>query len=95
MARPNVPELSGERSGLVAEVFVELGHATTIRLGRTAVQRAGACDGRKPLSRKGRAFLLRDVRLGAEGRESEVTMPARPIPQNKECARASNVSASV
>jgi len=37
-------------------VVGEMKHNGTIRLGRGAVQRAGACVGRKPLSRKGRAL---------------------------------------
>jgi len=61
---------------------VEPGHAGTIRLRRCVVQRAGACAGRKPLSRKGRASpaagslpapartdLKHDVRAGIAARD--------------------------
>ena len=50
------------------ELVDEPGHGWTIRLRRAAVQRAGACVARKPLRRKGRALLRRDLGRRRPGR---------------------------
>ena len=74
---PNGWRLSGERSESGAsplkprvrrELVDETGHGWTIRLGRAAVQRAGAGAARKPLRRKGRALLRRDLCRRRPGR---------------------------
>ncbi len=70
------------------ELVDEPEHGWTIRLGRGAVQRVGACVFRKPLRRKGRALLRRDLgrrrprrngcaRCGCGPRRG--WLPARPV----------------
>ncbi len=66
------------------EVVDEPGHDGTIRLGRDAVQRAGVCVGRKPLSRKGRAPLRRDLSRRRQGRNGS-RMLVRAVPRVIAC----------
>ena len=69
------------------ELGDETGHGWTIRLRRNAVQRAGACVCRKPLRRKGRALVRRDLSRRRPGRNgctirarATTRVLARPAP---------------